>query len=200
MPLFNLPDSTPIWGITPLAELHLRLGCVNSLAEELNKRWSQYGGAEDPFWKFCDTNGIKKITYRGKALEGPGTLKLLSMLDLLEASVPHRLVHFVTAFRAFNTLYLSCFRMELNDSWKTDLENFKVAFKNLKWNPGSTKIHIILDHLSQFVDRNGPLGPYNEQASEAVHADWVKCWDCYKKYPKEDNLLLAVLRYNYRHQ
>ena len=122
------------------------------------------------------------------------------MLDLLEASVPHRLVNFVTAFRAFNTLYLSCFRMELNDSWKTDLENFKVAFKNLKWNPGSTKIHIILDHLSQFVDRNGPLGPYNEQVSEAVHADWVKYWDCYKKYQKEDNLLLAVLRYNYRHQ
>ena len=84
MPLFNLPDSTPIWGITPLAELHLRLGCVNSLGVELNKRWSQYSRAENPFWKFCDTNGIKKIAYRGNALEGQGALKMLSMLDLLE--------------------------------------------------------------------------------------------------------------------
>ena len=200
MPLTNLPDSTLIWDITPLAELHLRLGLVNSLATELNNRWSKFSRVEDPFWKFCDENNIKKITYRGNALEGPGTLKLLAKLDLLETSVPRRFVAFVTALKAFNTLYFSCFRMELNPNWERDLENFKTAFSNLKWNPGSTKIHIIIDHLNQFVKTKGPLGPFNEQASEAVHADWVPTWDCYKKYPHEDNLLRAVLRYNYRHE
>ena len=200
MPLTNLPDSTMIWDITPLAELHLRLGLVNSLATELNDRWSKYSGIEDPFWKFCDENNIKKITYRGNALEGPGTLKLLSKLDLLESKVPRRFIDFVVTLRAFNTLYFSCFQMELSKDWKMDLENFKTAFKNLNWKPGSTKIHIIIDHLSQFIEGKGPLGPYNEQASEAVHADWVPTWDCYKKYPNEDNLLRAVLRYNYRHE
>ena len=77
MPLINLPDSTMIWDITPLAELHLRLGLINTLAEELNDRWSKYSRVDDPFWNFCDQNSIKKITYRGKALEGPGTLKLV---------------------------------------------------------------------------------------------------------------------------
>ena len=90
--------------------------------------------------------------------------------------------------------------MELDANWEKNLDDFKIAFKNLKWSPGGTKIHIILDHLSQFVKAKGPLGPYNEQASEAVHADWVQTWDRYKKYPNEENLLRAVLSYNYRHQ
>ena len=85
------------------------------------------------FWKFCDQNGIKKITYRGNALEGPGTLKLLSKLDLLEASVPARLKNFVTTFKAFNVLYNSCFQMELDGNWEKHLDDFKTAFKNLKW-------------------------------------------------------------------
>ena len=200
MPLINLPDSTMIWDITPLAELHLRLGLINTLAEELNDRWSKYSRVDDPFWNFCDQNSIKKITYRGKALEGPGTLKLLSKLDILEASLPARLRNFVTTFRTFDRLYISCFRMELDANWEAHLEDFKSAFKNLKFYPGSTKIHIIFDHLSQFVKAKGPLGPFNEQASEAVHADWMETWNNYKKYSNEENLLRAVLRYNYRHE
>ena len=200
MPLVDFPDSTLIWDITPLAELHLRLGLINSLAEELNNRWSKQSRIKNPFWTFCDENSIKKITYRGKALEGPGTLKLLSKLDILDASVPERFKNFVTAFRAFGTLYISCFRMELDANWETHLEDFKKAFKDLKFYPGSTKIHIIFDHLSQFVKRKGPLGPFNEQPSDAVHADWMVTWNRYKKYPNEENLLRAVLCYNYRHQ
>ena len=37
------------------------LGCVNNILEELNKRWSESTGIEDPVWKFCDEYGIKKI-------------------------------------------------------------------------------------------------------------------------------------------
>ena len=63
----------------------------------------------------------------------------------------------------------------------------------------SSKIHIVLDHLDQFVKRKGALGPYSEQASESVHADWIKTWDFYKSYPGEDRLLKCVLKYNKKH-
>ena len=79
------------------------------------------------------------------------------------------------------------------------LRDFKLKLEKLKWETCSTKVHIIFDHLEQFVLSQGPLGPFNEQASEAVHHDWKATWDCYKKYHHEDNLLLAVGRYNYRH-
>ena len=81
-PLFNLPDVTYIWDILPLFELHLRLGIINDLVRLLNDRWSKCTTDKDPFWKFCDENGIKKSTYRGNALEGPQTLILLEKLDL----------------------------------------------------------------------------------------------------------------------
>ena len=83
-PLFSLPDETYIWDISPLFELHLRVGFINNLVKDLNEKWSQATGETDPFWKFCDENGIKKNTYRGNALEGPQTLLLLKKLDLLE--------------------------------------------------------------------------------------------------------------------
>ena len=70
-PLFDLPDDTHIMDIMPLPELHLMLGCVNGLLTELNKKWSEKTKIENPVWKFCDKEGIKKITYRGFALEGP---------------------------------------------------------------------------------------------------------------------------------
>ena len=64
-PLFSLPDDTLIWDILSLFELHLRLGFINNLVTNLNDKWSEITGESDPFWKFCDENGIKKSTYRG---------------------------------------------------------------------------------------------------------------------------------------
>ena len=66
-----------------MPELHLMLGCVNGLLTELNKKWSEKTKIENPVWKFCDKEGIKKITYRGFALEGPQCKALLSKLDKL---------------------------------------------------------------------------------------------------------------------
>ena len=88
--------------------------------------------------------------------------------------------------------------MSLHDNWQDHLRDFRLDIEKLKWTTGSTKLHIVLDHLTEFVLTKGPLGPFNEQASEAVHHDWKSTWDDYKKYPGDDNLLLAVARYNYR--
>ena len=53
---------------------------------------------------YCQVWLYQKITYQGNALEGPGTLKLLSKLDFLEASVLARLKHFVTKFKGFDVI------------------------------------------------------------------------------------------------
>ena len=57
---------------------------INNLVSELNERWSNCTNEEDPFWKFCDQNGIKKSTYRGNALEGPQTLLLLEVREVFQ--------------------------------------------------------------------------------------------------------------------
>ena len=199
-PLFNLPDETYIWDILPLFELHLRLGLINNLVTELNQKWSSCTGVPDPFWNFCDTNGIKKSTYRGNALEGPQTLILLEKLDLLERSIPRRFhgSDFVSVLRAFQVLHKSCMQMTLDQNWQSHLRDFKLRIERLNWKTGATKLHILMDHLEDFVLAKGPLGPFNEQASESVHHDWTATWDRYKKFANEDNLLVAVGTYNYR--
>ena len=194
----------------------------------MNEKWSTCTGDEDPFWNFCDENSIKKSTYRGKALEGPQTLLLLEKLDLLERSIPRRVrgSDYIAALKSFKILYNSCFHMTLDDNWLAHLRDFKQKIEKLNWTTGSTKLHILMDHLGDFVSTKGPLGPFNEEASEvgfphlfnfkhkkeviyntikyflvlpqAVHHDWKPTWDRYKKYPNEENLLEAVCAYNYR--
>ena len=56
--------------------------------------------------------------------------------------------------------------MTLDDNWQEHLWDFKQKIKKLKWNTGSTKLHILMDHLGDFVSTKGPLGPFNEEASE----------------------------------
>ena len=146
-----------------------------------------------------DENGIKKITYRGKSLEGPSCEKLLKNLDKLDRQVPRRLKVFVTTLFSFDNLKKSCFSDKVHDNFIRHCQAFKYNFDLLKFPSGSTKIHIVLDHLEQFVNEKGALGPFSEQASESVHADWKKIWDLYKTYPGEDKLMLCVLKYNKMH-
>lgn len=187
-PLFDLPDETLIMDILPLPELHLMLGCVNGLLTELNKKWSEKSNIENPVWKFCDREGIKKITYRGFALEGPQCKLLLSKLDKLIRQVPRSCKFFVKALQAFDSLRVSSFSEEVQSTFKEDFNRFTYCFDVLDWDSGSTKIHIILDHLDQFVKNHGALGPFNEQASEAVHNDWLRTWNSFKTDPHPEKL------------
>ena len=120
-------------------------------------------------------------------------------LHLLDRRVPPRLRTFVSALYAFDALKSSCFSDKVHDNFQAKLNAFKFSYGLLGFSSGSTKIHIVLDHLDQFVERKGALGPYSEQASESVHADWIKTWDFYRSYPGEDRLMKCVLKYNWKH-
>ena len=69
----------------------------------------------------------------------------------------------MTSLRAFDSLRKSSFSDAVLDSFDEDYNRFRFAFGLLDWDSGSTKIHIVLDHLDQFVSRHGALGPFNEQ-------------------------------------
>ena len=56
--------------------------------------------------------------------------------------------------------------MTLDGNWETHLRDFKLKIEKLKWDTGSTKLHILMDHLGSFVPTKGPLGAFNEEASE----------------------------------
>ena len=138
MPLFNLPDETLVMDIIPLPELHLMLGCVNNILQELNKRWAERHNIEDPVWHFCDEHNIKKITYRGKSLEGPSCEKLLKNLHLLDRRVPPRLRTFVSALFTFDALKKSCFSDKVQEDFEVQLRSFKWNFELLSFPLKST--------------------------------------------------------------
>ena len=87
---------------------------------------------------------------------------------------------------------------------------FGNAFLELKTYEGKAveftpKIHILVDHVPEFCEsRNKGLGFYNEQASEAVHHDFLEIWKNYKvndeDHPKyRESFKSAGLEYNQRH-
>ena len=44
--------------------------------------------------------------------------------------------------------------------------------------PVTPKVHAVIHHVGQFRElKKRDLGPWSEQASEAVHSDFLKLWD-----------------------
>ena len=94
------------------------------------------------------------------------------------------------------------------EGYKQVIREFETSYKLL--GIGVTpKVHAVLDHVEDFLDRQNDglgLGHHSEQASEAVHSDFKKLWtgDGYKReinhpdYSK--NLLKCVVVYNSRHK
>ena len=124
--------------------------------------------------------------------------------------LPWCLRHYILVFMAFDKVRMSCFSEVLIPSYKNDIIHFGNLYCNLKTPEGkfvdiTPKIHVLLDHVPKFCERKGKgLGFYNEQASEAVHSDFLKIWNNYKvndeDHPKyRESLNSAGLEYNQRH-
>ena len=64
-PLFSGPDATTIFEICPPDELHLLLGIVLKITDELNDKWGN-----DRLNKWLEENGIKRESYYGGTMNG----------------------------------------------------------------------------------------------------------------------------------
>ena len=94
-----MDDSTPVLTIVPPPELHLLLGPVNHLYNEINKVWPQ---GEDCL-KSCF---VKKSEYHGGSFEGNDCRKLLKNSNLLTELCPKEHEQYVNTFFFFFLLVM----------------------------------------------------------------------------------------------
>lgn len=110
---------------------------------------------------------------------------------------------FSNLFQKLDAVVRSCFgdTLALNyadviDDFFDEVEKMKIPFTN--------KMHALKFHVKEFiVITNSSLGPYSEQAMEAVHYDYEKQRKRFADHSKKENvdgmLLRSVCAYNSAH-
>ena len=184
--------------LMPPCELHLLLGPVNHMLEELEKLWN-----ETDFW-VSGCNAYKRGQDHGK-LNGNGCNQLLKEESLMHlvALLPENLSNYAAAFQAFSKVVKGCFGYKVSKSIKKDIEEFREIYLKLGISV-TPKVHIVFEHLYQFLaDSNSNaskigdwdgLGMYSEQAFEAIHAKFKKRWENFKVNPENEHYAQALLR------
>ena len=177
-------DETPVIHAIPPPELHLMLGPVNHLYDELNKVWPE----SEEWLRSCN---VKKADYHGGKFEGNECRKLLDNVHKLTELCPADFSPYVDAFEKLNDVVHSCYGNDLLPDYDLNINDFKDAFLQLKISV-TPKVHAIFFHIEDFcsLTKMG-LGPWSEQASESVHQEFSKCW---KKYTikSTDNPLYGI--------
>ena len=115
-----------ILNLVPPAELHLLLGPVNKMYDELAKLWPEVGG-----WaKSCKAY---KCCRHGSGFNGNSCMRLIDPenLDQLQRIIPQEFDMYVSALRAFGRVVKGCFGLSLSSSYKADIEHFKKCYLNL---------------------------------------------------------------------
>ena len=190
-------ESTDVLSVIPPPELHLLIGPVNTLYNELSRIWD---GSES--WiKACN---VKRTEYHGGSFAGNDSRMLLKNVAKLKNLCPEYCTPFVQAFEAFNSVVSSCYGKTLLPDYVTNLEYFKEKYLALSINV-TPKIHAVMYHVEEFCSQTGMgLGPWSEQTSEALHHDFNRMWENFKikdmDHPSySTNLLRAVSMYNSQH-
>ena len=121
-------------------------------------------------------------------------------IDSLIKILPRKLKWFGLALKAFNEVRLACFGQKLDPDFKEKIAKFKSAFEKLEMGI-FPKMHIVFDHIGDFCDDHGPLGPYAEQSFESVHYAFAEMWKTSYKRNMDDEsypgkLLDAVVQFN----
>lgn len=112
-------------------------------------------------------------------------------------------MNILQALDQFDRIHKSCFQKNLDEDFLENIENFANTWIAAGL-PNSSKFHILRYHVADFckTTKTG-LSKYGEQASEAVHFDFlvmcnrVKAPENSETYDRQ--LLRAVVLYNSEH-
>ena len=115
-----------ILNLVPPAELHLLLGPVNKIYNELEKLWPDI----KTWAKECKAF---KCCRHGSGLNGNSCMRLINPenLDELQKIIPQEFDMYVPALRAFGKVVKGCFGLALSPSYQADIEQFKKCYLNL---------------------------------------------------------------------
>lgn len=197
-PLFTFKEDRLFLDIIPPPELHLMLGVVNTIFSHMLKEYEQ----ESLTWaSACYVQ--REITHGVPAFKGNSCKKLLNNIDLLRSAQNLGVLKYVKAFDTFKKVVEACFGNNLEEGYKSRIEDFKKAYMDLGISV-TPKIHAVFYHVEQFCHKIGKaLGFFSEQAMESVHSDFKSTWQAIKvtkshpDYSKK--LLRAVCIYNSSH-
>ena len=134
-----------------ISTLHIKLGIVNRISSEIEKRCPVY-------LPFCNPIGLVKDPYNNKDYSGRYCDKLLRNLDKLEEIVSKDLLPLVEALRAFNKVVHSCFGTDAHDNYKEQINAFEKCSFDIYMDFDvnfSTKAHIPIEHVPQVIQRTG---------------------------------------------
>ena len=194
-PLIDGNPEIPVIHMIPPPELHLLLGPVNHIYDEMNKVWPDS-------YRWLDACHVKKTEYQGGKFEGNDCRKLLKNVQILNELCPQDFYQFPKTLNHFDDVVHSCYGNDLLPDYEMNIAKFKSEF--LKLNISVTpKVHAVFYHVEEFcsITKMG-LGPWSEQASESVHHEFLKCWDKAYKIKNTDHplygqkLLEAIQMFN----
>lgn len=122
----NLKDEL-LLHLVPPAELHLLIGPVNTMYQELEELWPE---GIDAWAKGC--HAFKEGLHGGE-FNGNSCMRLLEpeSVKMLENMIPTPHAAYVDAFQAFGQVVQSCFGYYVLPSFREDIEKFKECYLKL---------------------------------------------------------------------
>lgn len=194
----DIEDETPVICLIPPPELHLLMGPVNKLYNEMEEKWPQ-----SELW--LKAVNVKKEEYHGGQFNGNDSRKLAKSVEALEALNPPTCVdNYINAFKSFNAVVEACFGKDLHPDFQRRITTFAVDYMKLKISV-TPKVHAVFFHVAEFCLMTGQgLSPWGEQAGESVHHDFKQTYQYYNVNDMErqvyaDHFLAAVCAYNSKH-
>ncbi len=209
MPLLDNPDGEEVLDAIAPPELHLMLGVVAKLFDELTDRMQKELKSTAPT-DWARHQHIMREQYRGGTLEGNQCRQLLKKSLDLARSLPDKYKVYGLVLHRFDEVVTSCFGLEVVGDPETKIRDFKEAYFTLPVSI-TPKVHCVFDHVPQWLHRQEArlgrkvgLGFATEQASKAVHRDFKQKWEGGFKIGEtrdeyKDRLLRCVVRYNGGH-
>lgn len=198
-PIFSGDDSKKILDIIPPPELHLMLGVVNTMVDNMEKECEE---STESWIRKCNVK--REVANGGTGFNGNSCRTLLKKVDILRANGDIRCLKYVETFSKFKDVVDACFGVELDPKYCKKIDSFKNSYMDLSISV-TPKVHAVFFHVQDFCSgkKNG-LGFFSEQAMESVHHDYLTTSKRYNVSTNHDDYdqysLRSLCDYNANHE